>query len=266
MVVSIIGCGWFGLQLGKTLLNAGYTVKGATTTAEKLNAIKEERIEPFLIRISAEQEYISDASFFVCDVLVITIPPKVHLHGGEDYLLTQKRLIELVLKHGSKKIIFISSTSVYGDVSSQVDEDTTPAPDTLSGQVLLQAENGYTSVNAFQTTVLRFGGLVGPGRDPGKFFAGKENIANGLAPVNLIHLEDCVGITKQVINKDFFGATINACSPHHPARKDFYTHASQQSGLTLPQFKEELISWKVVNSKIIPHQLSYEFLFSNWFV
>lgn len=264
MVISIIGCGWFGLELGKSLVADGYSVNGATTTAGKLNSLQEAGMAPYHIQIAAQQEHLADASFFNCDVLVITIPPKVHLHGADDYLLIQKRLIELAAAHSTKKIVFISSTSVYGDVCSNVDEDTLPAADTLSGQTLLRAESLYASTHAFRTTVLRFGGLVGPGRDPGRFFAGKRDIANGQAPVNLIHLQDCVGITREIINKDLFGVTINACSPHHPSRKEFYTHASRQSGLAVPDFKDELLGWKVVSSKIIPHHLRYDFQFSNW--
>src|SRR6187402_1163349 len=140
MVISIIGCGWFGSGLAKSLVEEGYSVKGATTTPEKLSVLRDAGIKPFLLRISAQEEQMEAVSFFTCDVLVITIPPKVHLHGGDDYLLIQKQLIRLAQKHGIKKILFISSTSVYGDVCSEVDEDTRPAPDTLSGRVLLQAE------------------------------------------------------------------------------------------------------------------------------
>ena len=110
-------------------------------------------------------------------------------------------------------IHFISSTSVYGDVCGMVDEDTLPSPETLSGEILVLAEKLFTSSNSFQTTVIRFGGLVGPGRDPGRFFAGKENISNGLAPVNLIHLDDCIGIGKEIIRKNFFPYT---SMPVHP--------------------------------------------------
>jgi len=265
MVISIIGCGWFGLSLGRSLVQEGHQVKGATTTAEKIPLLASEGIEPFLIRISPGEEKLGDLSFFQCDVLVITIPPKVHLHPGTDYLFTLNRLIELAREYNIRKIIFISSTSVYGDVCGPVDEDTLPAPETLSGQILVQAEKRFTSADSFQTTVIRFGGLVGPGRDPGRFFAGKENSANGLAPVNLIHLDDCIGIVKEVIRKDFFGHTLNACSPHHPTRKDFYTHASLQAGMKAPQFINELTAWKVVNSKYIPGILYTDFEFRKWF-
>lgn len=259
MTISIAGCGWFGTGLGKSLLQDGHQVKGSTTSPEKMELLLAEGIQPFLIRISEKEEQVPDRLFFQSDLLVIAIPPKAHINEGRDYLFAMKRLVELASEHKVKKMIFISSTSVYGDVNSPVDEETYPAPDTISGKVLVQAEKLFTSHKSFQTTVVRFGGLIGPGRDPGKFFAGKENIPNGLAPVNLIHLADCIGIVKAIIDKDFFGYTINACSPDHPIRHEFYSRASLKSGLTAPHFIEELTTWKLVNSKFIPGELYKEF-------
>jgi nucleoside-diphosphate-sugar epimerase len=259
MTISIAGCGWFGMELAKSLLQEGHQVKGSTTTPEKLEMLAAAGIEPVLIRLSEKEELISDHSFFKCDVLVIAIPPKARINEGKDYLFAVTRLIELATEYQIGKIIFISSTSVYGDVNGPVDEDTLPTPDTLSGEVLVQAEKLFTSTQSFQTTIIRFAGLIGPGRDPGKFFSGKENIPNGLAPVNLIHLVDCVGITQAIIDKGFFGYIINACSPHHPTRNDFYINASAKSGLSLPHFVNERTSWKVVNSKFIPGELYSDF-------
>jgi len=255
MTISIAGCGWFGMELAQSLLQEGHQVKGSTTSSDKMELLSAAGIEPALIRLSEKEELLSDHSFFKCDLLVIAIPPKARINEGKDYLFAMTRLIELATEHQIGKVIFISSTSVYGEIKGPVDEDTQPAPDTLSGKVLVQAEQLFASTQSFQTTIIRFAGLIGPGRDPGKFFSGKENIANGLAPVNLIHLADCVGITKAIIDKDFYGYIINACSPDHPTRKDFYTQASAKSGLPAPVFISELLSWKVVKSKFIPGEL-----------
>lgn len=243
------------MGLGKTLIREGHQVKGSTTSPEKMELLSREGIQPFLIRLSENEEQVSDLSFFQSDLLVIAIPPRAHVNEGKDYFFAIKRLITRAAEQEIRKIIFISSTSVYGEVNGPVDEDSPTAPDTVSGKVLVQAENLFNSEDSFRTTVIRFGGLIGPGRDPGKFFAGKQNIPNGLAPINLIHLEDCVGIAAAIIDKDFFGYTINACSPHHPTRKDFYTLASVKSGLPMPHFISEMINWKLVNSKFIPGEL-----------
>jgi hypothetical protein len=52
----------------------------------------------------------------------------------------------------------------------------------------------FCSNSRFKTTVLRFGGLIGEDRNPFKFIAGRENMDNPDAPINLIHQADCIGI------------------------------------------------------------------------
>lgn len=258
MTISILGCGWYGLALAKALIADGVQVNASTTSAEKLAVLKTEGIKPFLIDLSQGQSA-PDPGFFDCDVLVIAIPPKARSGQGAEYLPKLEQAVSAIRRSLVKKVILISSTGVYADMNKEVNELTDPQPDTLSGKLLLEAEELFKAEAAFQATILRFGGLIGPGRDPGRFFAGKKNIPNGLAPVNLIHLDDCIGITKAIIAKDVFGYTINACSPHHPPKEKFYTNAAAVAGLELPEFLPELEEWKIVNSVIIGDKLSYQY-------
>jgi len=47
--ISILGCGWLGLQLAKRLreLDITSTIKGSTTSSEKLETFKNEGIQAF---------------------------------------------------------------------------------------------------------------------------------------------------------------------------------------------------------------------------
>jgi nucleoside-diphosphate-sugar epimerase len=90
-------------------------------------------------------------------------------------------------------VLFISSTSVYNDVDAFVTEETIARPATESGKQLLETEQLLQSNINFKTTI-RFGGLIGEDRHPVKFLAGRENLENPNAPINLIHQEDCIGI------------------------------------------------------------------------
>ena len=76
MIISIAGCGWFGQSFAKSLLQDGHRVKGSTTSPEKIDLLARYGIEPFLIRISADREELTDLSFFECDLLVIAIDRK----------------------------------------------------------------------------------------------------------------------------------------------------------------------------------------------
>ena len=256
-VVSILGCGWYGMALAKHLIKQGYTVKGSTTTSHKLQLLTDASILPYQVSFEpGHKEFNPD--FFVCDVLIISIPPKRRAGEAGLYAEKLKAVVHAIQENAVKKVIFVSSTSVYADRNFKVDETSIPSPDSESGKALLEAENILKAQSAFKTSVLRFGGLFGPGRDPGRFFAGKKNIANGKAPVNLIHLNDCVGITEAIIAKDAFGHTFNACSSQHPEKMQFYTGTAQKSGFETPEFIPELINWKIVGSVQVEPVLNYK--------
>jgi len=262
MVVSILGCGWYGKALAKMLLKNGLTVKGSSTSEGKLGSSQAIGIRPYLIKFEAEDELI-DPDFFNCDILLVSIPPKLKAGEGDYYLHKIRRIIKSCVKYAIRKVIYISSTGVYGEYDCNVDELNEPRPDTPSGLVLLEAEALFQEEHSFKTTIIRFGGLIGPHRHPGRFFAGKTNIPNGLAPVNLVHQSDCIGITMAVIEQNAFGYLLNAVSPDHPSKSDYYSEMSVKADLPIPEFINELKSWKIVNSVNLSEVLKYEFRFQN---
>jgi nucleoside-diphosphate-sugar epimerase len=263
MMVSILGCGWFGLALAKALLKEDVLVKGSTTSGSKLSQLADNGVIPYLIKIDENAaEYAAD--FFNCDLLVVSIPPKIKAEDGAAFLEKINSIIVAINKYQIFNIIYISTTDVYGDLGVKVNEDSDPQPDTENGRLLLQAEQLFQNQVKFETTIVRFGGLVGPGRHPGRFFAGKKDIANGKAPVNLIYQADAVDVVKAIIKGKHFGQVFNACSPDHPSRADFYTGAAKQGGFELPDFKDELKGWKIVNSLNVKEILDYDFKVKDW--
>ena len=258
MTVSILGCGWYGKALGQALTAKGFTVKGSATSNDKLDSLAALGIEPFLTHAEATG-LSADPTFFDCDVLVISIPPRFRQGESAEYLPKLGHVIGAIRRHGIKKVIYTGSTGVYGDINSEVNELTDPQPNPGTGTILLEAEGLFEAETTFKTAILRFGGLIGEGRDPGGFFADKTGIPNGRAPVNLIRLDDCVGITKEAIEKDAFGHVFNACSPEHPPKAEFYRAAAAKAGLPLPDFNDELLDWKIVNSVNVPGILGYKF-------
>ncbi|WCT10007.1 SDR family oxidoreductase [Mucilaginibacter jinjuensis] len=263
MTVSILGCGWFGFALAKSLLQEGVAVKGSTTSKSKLSELVDVGIIPFLIQIDQNAGE-SNPDFFDCDLLVVCIPPQIKAEEGELFLQKINNIISAINQYQISKVIYISTTGVYGDLGIEVNENSDPQPDTENGKLLLQAELIFQSQPNFKTTIVRFGGLVGPGRHPGRFFAGKKDIANGKAPVNLIHQVDAVGVVMAIVKGQYFGQVFNGCSPDHPSRSDFYTGAARQGGFEIPEFKDELKGWKIVSSTKVSELLDYEFKVKDW--
>ena len=273
--ITILGCGWFGLPLAKSLLSKGYNVKGSTTSATKLKTLKEAEIMPFQIQLN-EQEIIGNVSDFLheTDVLIIAIPPglRKEILSSEEmtFINKMKILIPYIEKAGIQKVLFVSSTSVYGDRFPIVEytESTQNHPDTESGRQLVLSEKLLQSNIHFKTTVIRFGGLLGEDRHPIKFLAGRTQIENPDGPVNFIQREDCIGIIIKALDfayKDKWGETFNAVAPQHPTRKNYYQKKAHQFNLPLPNFVEDTKSkGKIISSKKVETILDYSFQKEIW--
>ncbi|MCD0490231.1 NAD(P)H-binding protein [Pedobacter sp. MC2016-14] len=261
--ISILGCGWYGLAMGGCLVKNGHTVKGSTTSENKLALLEKAGIQPYLLNLTDDTATVA-ADFFKSELLIIALPPKKLTTEKQAYDKCIERIAALATADDVKQVIFISSTSVYKDSCDLVDEYTRPHASTSSAEGILAAEHLLFMNNGFVTTVIRFAGLVGPERAPGRFFAGKKDIPNGKAPINLIHLDDCLGITLAIIELSAFGNIYNACCPHHPEKQDFYTRATLNIGLPVPAFKDELLTWKKISSVRISENLNYQWKVGNW--
>ena len=263
--VSILGCGWLGKALAETLIKKNYTVKGSSTQTEKLNSLQEAGIIPYQLKLTSEGLTGNNKDdFFQCDSLVISITPGRDEKTNHEFPEGIKHLYS-VLSKKNIQTIFISSTSVYPDLNKEVNEEDAVNPEKNSGKVLLEAENILLQ-NPVNATCIRFGGLIGYDRMPAKFLAGKTNLKNGNAPVNLIHRDDCVSILELIIENGIKGEIFNACMEQHPLRKDFYTSAAKKAGLPVPQFSDDIdTKFKIVNSDKLKRMLHYQFKFNNPF-
>ncbi|TPE43378.1 SDR family oxidoreductase [Pontibacter mangrovi] len=261
--VSIMGCGWLGFPLAERLLQQGYNVKGSTTSPEKVEVLLEKNIQPYLLNLS-EEMLDKDAllDFLDTDVLVLNIPPRLRSDGGEVYLQQMRLLLQYMLGSEVNRLLFVSSTSVYQDLNRVVtEEDISYTEEAAPNNMLLQAEKLFQEREEWMTTVVRFGGLVGGSRHPGRFLAGKSNVPNGDAPVNIIHLEDCLAILMRILEENRWGKVYNACADGHPLRHAFYAAAAQDLALPAPQFSDmDATSFKLISSQKLKEELSYTFL------
>lgn len=259
--ISILGCGWLGFPLAQQLIDDGYPIFGATTSEAKLAILESNDIIPFLIRVSSEGIEGDFTSFLKdSEILILNIPPKLRGVEKEDFVAKVQNIVSEVAHSSIKKVIFVSSTSVYSDDNQVIDEEIIPEPDSESGKQLLQAELLLQSNVEFETTIIRFGGLIGNERHPITFLAGRKNVENPDAPINLIHLEDCIGIIQKIIKKNIWNETFNAVAPFHPTRKEYYTQKAIDMYLETPEFNAEKPSiGKTILSDKVTSILGYTF-------
>ncbi|SNR80875.1 SDR family oxidoreductase [Flavobacterium sp. ov086] len=269
--ISILGCGWLGLPLAKSLIaKKRYSVNGSTTSEDKLSILENAGINSFLVALESESVSESTTSFLAkSEILIIDIPPK--LRGNNDdssrkvFVEKIQNLIPFIEKSTIKKVLFVSSTAVYGNENGIITEETIPNPETESGKQLLLAEAILQKNKNFETTILRFGGLIGEDRHPVKFLAGKENLENPDAPVNLIHQNDCIRMIEMIINQSKWNEVFNAVAPFHPSREEYYTQQAKELNLVLPKFSLEKSNIKkTISSEKIETSLNYQFRLENY--
>jgi nucleoside-diphosphate-sugar epimerase len=260
--VSILGCGWLGLPLGERLKNIGYQVKGSTTSEEKLSLIEDKGIRPFLIQVEPEINADFDPVFFESDMLILNIPPSRQKPDIEDYYPAQvKEVLRLAGKSGLRKILFVSSTSVYPNLNREVQEENAGGKLSDAGKALLKTEKILRSEDRFKVTILRFCGLYDARRNPGRFLAGRKLQSNGQDGVNLIHLDDCINIIQKIMEDDVWNEIFNACGDEHPGKEKFYTMAAQKLGLQPPVFNNKAApDFKLINSEKLKSRLNYSFI------
>ena len=259
--IAIIGCGWLGLALGEHLVKQGYSVNGSTTSEEKLAIMDAKGINPFQIEVTNSFVGKSVDKFFDASILLLNIPPKRRQENIERFYPQQVKLIvEKAIKNGVQKIIFTSSTSVYGNVMRKVDESETVKGETASAKALIAVEKYLQTHSAIETTILRLGGLVGGERKAGRFLAGRKDVPNGDAPVNLVHRDDCIAIISRLIEEDKWGLVFNVCADKHPTRKEFYTAQAMLQGFEIPQFLQGVTGYKIVSNDLVKQNLNYSFI------
>lgn len=216
--VTIIGYGWLGKALSKFLQSLNYSVKITKRNVDNYN----EDVDAYQWTLG--KDFPKEA---VSETVIIAIAEQENII--ENYIKLYHQLEQLEVK----KIIFISSSSIYNDVIGEATE-TTEIINTNSTVVL--KENSLKSTKIPQL-VLRLSGLVGPNRNPAKFLAGKINVANPKQKVNLVHQQDVVRFIEKCIKNNATGI-YNVCSSTHPTREEFYTKVCLHYNMEAPIFVE----------------------------
>ncbi len=259
-----MGCGWLGFPLARKLVMEAYKVRGTTTTAGKLKKLQNAGIRPYhlILRedgIEGELENFLDG----LEYLVVNIPPGLRSDPESNYVARMRHVSSAIQTAGTGHLIFISSTSVYGALTETVTEESQTKPVSESGKQLREVEEMFLKQKGLNTSIIRFGGLIGPGRHPVTHLAGRTGLTGGNSPVNLIHLNDCIGMVLFLLQGNYWNEIFNGVYPLHPGKRVYYQAEAVKRGLSPPEFQEKSgeNQGKIVESRNILHK-KYCFLTS----
>lgn len=226
----------------------GYRLKTSTTSARRLPALAALPSEACIVDIGKPLDNID--AFLQSDTLIVNITSKDIDGFG--------RLLRKVEASAIEAVLFVSSTSVYPANCRSVSE---AAGEESADHPLVIIENLFRHSDQFRTTVVRFAGLIGGSRHPGRFFRAGTIVKNPDANVNLIHRDDCINIIKRIVVNDLWGETFNACADTHPSKREFYSQAAKMLGAPPPEFEDGGDGlFKIIDNRKLKRALDYEFL------
>lgn len=239
MHISVVGCGWLGQPLAQQLKESGHSIVATCRSEEKHKTLEQQGFLSHIYQLGDASSGDALRAIFRSSLLILNLPPGGRHIQAELYTTQMCRLISEAHQHGVNKLIFVSTTAVYGDVEGEVCEDTPLGPITASGAAHQVIELHAKNVYAQDVCILRLAGLVGEDRHPAKYLAGKKEISGAQQSVNLIHQQDVINAIKAIIQQTQYGQVLHLCADEHPSRQDYYTWACARLGLQAPEFLNE---------------------------
>lgn len=247
--ISILGTGWLGLPLSKYVQKMGFGVKASTQTNAKLDLLLKFGLDPFLLSVGNKQGQWQP--FLDSSQLIINITNKT----PDDY----QHLCSMIKNSAVKRVIFISSSSVYKGKTGLISEDNQLENET---HPIRKIERQLLETNK-PCLIIRFGGLIGNGRQPANFFRRRNNcVPDANQAVNLIHYEDCINVLIKCIQHPQLVGEFNCCAPSHPTKAQFYRQAARSIGqkLTFLDTEKQVESRIMLPNKIMS-ALKYKFVY-----
>jgi nucleoside-diphosphate-sugar epimerase len=191
----IAGCGDLGTRTGLLLAARGEPVIGLKRRGE---------LPAPLVTVHADLRAPASLTALPGDIdtLIFAAAPDERSEAAYRALFVDGlQQLVAVLEPVLRRVVFVSSTAVYGDHGGEVVDESTPAhPARFNGAVLLDAER-WLAAQSVTTTSLRLGGIYGPGREQliSRVAAGDLRCTPG-AWTNRIHVEDAARALVHVLD------------------------------------------------------------------
>ncbi len=254
--VLIAGCGYVGLRAAQRLLSAGVTVSALTRDANKADQLRSAGIQPIVADLgdlSAPLPQLPDVDAVLWSVGYQRVAGQERKAIWIDGL---RRLVESLPARTNKaksprRIIYTSSTGVYGDGGgADVDEFTPATPVTEGGRACLEAESLLRQLaehGQLQAIILRLAGIYGPDRLLRRVTELKSGVPITTPPddwLNLIHVDDAVAMIQHTLQSSEIEShltkgsiVINVVASETVTRREYYEQLAKLVNAPVPVFQ-----------------------------
>ena len=241
MRALIVGCGYVGLEVGRLLAARGVEVVGFRRGREGDALLVQAGIHPHHGDLTRPEDLASVPGGF--DWVVDTVSSS---RGGADayrdvYLGGARHLIAWAPTRGVRRLVYTSSTSVYGQRDgSWVDEGSPAEPAGETGRLLLETEREFLAARdagILEATVLRVAGIYGPDRGHlfRQFVAGEATREpEGGRWINMVHRDDVATAVVAVLDAERPSGLYNVVDDRPVRQGEFLGHLAQELGRPLP--------------------------------
>lgn len=234
----IFGCGYVGHPVAAAWRDRGSDVTVVTRSADRARQLAAEGFRSLVANIM-QPETLRNLPAAQTVLFAVGYDRSQPWSIGEVYAQGLRNVLD-ALPANTGRVIYLSSTGVYGDSSGQwIDEETVAKPDRDGGKASLAAEQTlFAHPAGSRGIVLRLAGIYGPGRVPRRdeVLAGTPIVGCGDGYINLIHVVDVVGAVLAA-EASAVGQRIFNVSDGHPVRRtDYYAQLARIYATPPPQF------------------------------
>lgn len=255
----VIGCGYLGLRVARAWREAGDRVQALTRSPTRAAALAAEGIEPLIGDVA-----IAGGLPPLPAVETLFWAVGFDRAAGHSYRDVHVGGLGRVLDAlgDAPRVVFSSSTGVWGTDDGAVVDETTPVhPAREAGRVLLEAEALLHQRAGDRGTALRFAGLYGPGRLPrlDDLKAGRPIAADPDSWLNLIHVDDAARIVVAIAAASRARRLYVVSDGLPVRRRDWYAHLAARTGSPPPTFDAAAERTRGADKRVDPTLLFREF-------
>jgi nucleoside-diphosphate-sugar epimerase len=251
--MHIVGCGYVGRRLANHYHSLGQGVTCIVRSAESRALLEQAGMTAHCYDLAKDD--LAQLSLEGEQLFHLAPPPA---HGTED--VHTRRLVSAFSTGGRpRRVVYISTTGVYGDCRGiWVDENTPAAPVADRARRRWDAEETlrrWSRETGRELVVLRVAGIYGPGRLP------LERIRRGLPLVreeespysNRVHVDDLVSACIAAMERADANGVYNVCDGNPTTMTDYFFRVAEAAGLPRPP----VVSMADAAAELSPGMMSY---------
>lgn len=252
--ILIIGCGDIGKRVARPWIDQGINVFGVIRNIRQADHLRELHINPIIGDLD-DSATLTDLP--VQDALIYYFAPPPD-DGDDDPRM--RNFIDSLKDQQPAKIIYISTTGVYGDCrGAWITENSPVNPQTSRGKRRLAAEAmllEWHDRSNRPIVILRVAGIYGPGRLPVERIKSDQAVLREQeAPYsNRIHSDDLARVCLKAGGHSTSGYHVYNVSDGHPTTMtDYFNRVAANAGLEPPR----TISMEEAAHEYSPMMLSF---------